>query len=126
MPGIDFNRLRAEISMEQVLEQLDFQPTSRAGDQWHGPCLVHRSTSKSSRSFSVNIRTGRYFCHKCQSHGNQLELWAAVRELNLFQAAQDLCRSLARAIPEIKSWNRSNTIQEQTKIKEQKRRGTGT
>ena len=37
MPGVDFNRLRAEITMEQVLDLLGFQPSQRTGDQWYGP-----------------------------------------------------------------------------------------
>ncbi len=102
MPGVDFNVLRAEITMEQVLNQLDFQPTSRTGSQLHGPCLVHGSTSPRSRTFSVNLATGRYYCHKCHSHGNQLELWAAVSKLSLYEAAVDLCRALGRKVPSIR------------------------
>ena len=78
MPGVDYQALRTTISMEDVLNQLGFVPVSQTGDQLHGPCLVHGSTSAGSRSLSVNLQTGRYYCHKCQSHGNQLELWAAV------------------------------------------------
>jgi len=104
MPGVDFNVLRAEITMEQVLQQLGFQPSARSGDQLHGPCPVHGSTSRTSRSFSVNLSAGRYYCHKCQSHGNVLELWAAVHHLTIHQAALDLCRALGRNVPWIKRW----------------------
>jgi DNA primase len=104
MPGIDYRVLRSEISMEDVLNQLGFVPTSQSGDQLHGPCPVHGSTSASSRSLSVNVQTGRYYCHKCQSHGNQLELWAAVHRLPLYDAALDLCRALGRDIPWIERW----------------------
>ena len=83
MPGVDFNVLRAEVSMEEVLNQLGFEPTSRSAGQLHGPCPVHGSTSNKSRSFSVNLEEGRYYCHKCESQGNQLELWAAVHKLEL-------------------------------------------
>jgi DNA primase len=99
MPGVDFNRLRAEITMRQVLERVDFQPTSQSGPQWHGPCPVHGSTSARSRSFSVNVDSGRYHCHKCGSHGNQLELWAAVHQVTIYQAAIDLCRTLGVDAP---------------------------
>jgi DNA primase len=67
MPGVDFDVLRAEVSMEQVLDHLNFEPTSRSASQWHGPCPVHGSTSPGSRSFSVNVNTGRYYCRNCQS-----------------------------------------------------------
>jgi hypothetical protein len=39
MPGIDFHRLRQEITMEQVLTLLGFEPSQRTGDQWYVPCL---------------------------------------------------------------------------------------
>ena len=104
MPGVDFQVLRSEIPMSRVLEQLGFEPTSRSGDQLHGPCPVHGSTSSRSRTFSVNVRTGRYYCHKCRSQGNQLELWATARKLPIYEAALDLCRALGREVPWIKRW----------------------
>jgi hypothetical protein len=85
MPGVDFNVLRTEVTMEDVLRQLRFQPTSRSGDQLHGPCPVHGSTSPGSRTFSVNLANGRYYCHKCHSRGNHLELWAEVHKLSLYR-----------------------------------------
>ena len=104
MPGVDFNVLRAEVSMEEVLNQLGFQPTSQSAGQLHGPCPVHGSTSGKSRSFSVNLEKGRYYCHKCESQGNQLELWAAVHKLSFYDAAVDLCRALGREIPQVTRW----------------------
>jgi len=99
MPGVDFDRLRTEITMEQVLRQLGFQPVARSGDQLHGPCPVHGSSSLWGRTFSVNLRSGRYYCHKCRSHGNLLELWAAVCHLPIYEAALDLCRALGHEVP---------------------------
>jgi len=49
MPGVDFNILRTEITMEQVLDRLGFQPTRRAGSQLHGPCPVHGYHFRSSQ-----------------------------------------------------------------------------
>ncbi len=77
MPGVDFNRLRSEITMEQVLNMIRFEPSRQSGDQWYGCCPLHNCTSKNRRCFSVNVATGRYYCHRCHRHGNQLELWAA-------------------------------------------------
>lgn len=104
MAGIDFGALRETITMEEVLGKLGFQVVTRAGDQLHGPCLVHQSSSPRSTSFSVNVRLGRYYCHKCQSKGNQLELWAAVHKLAIYDAAIDLCRALNHEIPWIQRW----------------------
>ena len=99
MPGVDFDRVRGEITMEQVLSLLGFQPSERSGVQWYGRCPLHESTSGRCRSFSVNVAIGRYYCHGCHSHGNQLELWAAATKLPLYQAAIDVCHRLGRQIP---------------------------
>ena len=99
MPGIDFHVLRQEITMQQVLNLIDFQPTSRVGSQLHGPCPVHGSSSPQSRSLSVNVALGRYHCHKCGSQGNPLELWAAIKQVPLYNASIDLCRALGRDVP---------------------------
>lgn len=104
MPGIDFRQLKADISMRQVLEQLGFQPSTCSSVQWRGPCPIHRSRSTTSRTFSVNLHRQRYCCHRCGSKGNQLELWAAVHNLPLHQAALDLCRTLGRDVPWIHRW----------------------
>jgi len=104
MAGVDFNVLRNEIKMEQVLEQLHFERVSQSGGQLRGPCPVHGSSNPSSRTFSVNMDTSRYYCHKCKSNGNQLELWAAVHGLSIYEAAIDLCRALGRPVPRINRW----------------------
>lgn len=104
MPGVDFNRLRREITMEQVLNLLGFEPSHRTGDQWYGRCPLHDSTSCHSRQFSVNVAMGRYHCHRCQSQGNQLELWAAATKLPLYHAAIVLCEALGREVPRIRRW----------------------
>ena len=46
MPGVDFNRVRTEITMEQVLSLLGFQPSRRSGAQWYGSCPLHESMSE--------------------------------------------------------------------------------
>ena len=96
MPGIDFDRLRREIPMEQVLDLVNFRPFHRTDPQWYGACPLHDSTSRRPRFFSVNVAIRRYHCHKCHSKGNQLDLWAAATKLLLHPAAIDLCRALGR------------------------------
>lgn len=104
MPGVDFDRLRAEISINHVLDLLGFEPVSRSGSQWYGRCPLHGSRSKRSRCFSVNLTLGLYYCHRCHSHGNQLDLWVAATQLSLYGAALDLCQLLGREVPWIHRW----------------------
>ena len=102
MPGIDFVTLRKQIPMQRVLELLDYQPRSRASDQIRGPCPVHQSTSPTSRIFSANIARNTFQCFKCGAKGNQLDLWAQVHDLNIYEAAVDLCRQLNLEPPRLK------------------------
>jgi len=104
MPGIDFDQLRSQITMEEVLQLLGFEPTRRSGDQWYGGCPLHESTSRRRRTFSVNVALGRYYCHECRSMGHQLQLWAAATNMSLHPAAIDLCRVLGREVPWICHW----------------------
>ncbi len=104
MPGVDFDRLRAEITMEDVLQLLGFEPVRCTGPQWYGCCPLHPSPSPRDHSFSVHVAIRRYHCHRCRSCGNQLELWAAATRLRLHPAAIALCERLGREVPWIRSW----------------------
>ncbi len=99
MPGIHFGQVRARIALADVLELIGFVPCETSGDQVRGPCPVHRSTTPSSRSFSANLRLHIYRCFRCGSSGNQLDLYASVTGLNLFEAAVALCERVQCEIP---------------------------
>jgi DNA primase len=104
MPGVNFQLLREQIVMRDVLGLLRFEPRVQREDQWRGPCPVHGSRNPQSRSFSVNVRLGRYQCFVCGSSGNALELWSAVRGVKLYAAAVELCRLLGMEVPWVKRW----------------------
>jgi hypothetical protein len=99
MPGIDFGRLRREITMEEVLKLLGFEPLHRIGDQWYGRCPLHDTTDQRAQSFSVNVAIRGYRCHKCDHQGNQLDLWATFTRRPLYPASIALCRALGREVP---------------------------
>jgi DNA primase len=99
MPGIDYQQLRRQISMREVLDLIGFQPTSRRGLQLRGPCPIPGCYSASDRSFSVHLARQVYHCFACRRHGNALDLWAAFRRLSLPHAALDLCRIATIAPP---------------------------
>lgn len=104
MPGVDFQVVRQQVSMAEVLRMVGFEPTEVHGDQWRGPCPVHGSTRPRSRSFSVNVALGRYRCFRCGSRGNALELWAAVCRISIHAAAVELCERLGMEVPWIQRW----------------------
>lgn len=105
MPGVNFAVLREQLAMADVLRLLRFVPLRVRGEQLRGACPVHESRElrgPRSRSFSVNLRLGRYQCFRCGSRGNALELWAAARGVSLYAAAIELCESLEIDVPWIK------------------------
>ena len=92
MPGIDYRQLRRQITMREVLDLIGFQPTSRHGPQLRGSCPIPGCRATSDRSFSVHLTRRVYRCFACHSHGNVLDLWAAVRGLPTYAAALNLCQ----------------------------------
>ena len=104
MPGVNFDRVRADVSMEQVLQLLGFSPARCRGDQWYGHCPLPGCPLTPRPCFSVNVTMARYYCHRCHRHGHQLELWAAATGLSLHPAAIDLCAALGREVPWIQRW----------------------
>jgi DNA primase len=104
MPGVDFDGIRSAVSMSQVLELIGFQPTSRRGPQLRGACPLHESSSRRSRSFSVNLASNRFYCFRCRMRGNQIELWAAVRKATVYAASVELCDRLRIEIPWLHRW----------------------
>ena len=95
MPSIDYSQLRAEVTIEQVLELLRYQPQGKKGNQLRGPCPIHGSTSPTTRIFSVSLDRNMFRCFKCQAQGNQLDLWCQVHNLSLYDGAVDLCQKLS-------------------------------
>ena len=94
MPGIDYQQLRRQITMRQVLDLIGFQATGPKKSQLRGPCPIPGCCSTSPRMFSVDCRRQVYRCFACGSQGNALDLWAAARRLPLHQAALELCEVL--------------------------------
>src|SRR6266852_7066115 len=94
MPGIDFAAVRARIPLVDVLDWLGFVPCEGSGDQLRGPSPIHRSSAPTSRSFSANLSRHVYKCFKCGSQGNQLDLYASVTGLSLFEASIALCKTI--------------------------------
>ena len=100
---IDYRALRAEVSMQRVLELIDYRPTSRRGHQLRGACPFHPPDRPRSRCFSVELKRGVFRCFTCGAQGNQLDLWARLRCLPVHKAAVDLCHHAGVRIPTINS-----------------------
>jgi hypothetical protein len=55
MPGIRFAKVRTIIPVAGVLNLIRFVSCKVFGDQERWPCLMHRSSTATSRSFSANF-----------------------------------------------------------------------
>jgi DNA primase len=102
MPGINYDALRARITMEEVLELLDFRPLRRTGSRVRGRCPF--GCGDSPRHFVANLAVRRYRCFGCQRHGNQLDLWAAIQAQPFHEAILNLCHRLNIDPPLIHRW----------------------
>jgi DNA primase len=102
MPGIDFAAVRAAVSILDVLELLDCKPFRRRGDRLRGSCPF--GCGGSPRDFAAYPDTDRYYCYFCHRRGNQLELWARLQGLGVYDAAKDLCDRLGIPVPFLYRW----------------------
>ena len=101
-PQIRFAELRRQVRMEDVLEHLGHMGRLHGtGPQRGGPCPVHEPDQTGGRHFSVNLDKHVFQCFHpaCRAHGNVLDLWAAVKNLPLREAALDLAATLGRPSP---------------------------
>ncbi|MBI3467113.1 MAG: hypothetical protein HY000_29215, partial [Planctomycetes bacterium] len=106
---VDFQAVRAAVTLAQVLDFIAFVPSERRGDQLRGPCPIHGSTSTKSRSFSVNLNKSAFRCFQCGASGNHLDLWAAVNGMDLQTAARTICERAGVAVPDLGSTKRTRS-----------------
>ena len=104
MPGVDYREVQSRVPMAKVLELLTLVPGHVRDGQFRGPCPVHGSRSSGSRSFSAHLDRGVCRCFHCGFAGNQIQLWAALKGLTVYEAAVDLCREAGVEVPRIARW----------------------
>jgi putative transposase len=98
-PAIDFDAVKATVTMAAVLALLGFQPNSTRGAQQRGGCPLHGSSHGTSRCFSAHLGKNVFHCFKCGRSGNALDLWALANRLTPYDAAIDLCQRLHLPLP---------------------------
>ena len=102
MPGIDFAAVRAAVPLRDVLNLLQFHPVRRTRRSLRGPCPF--GCGGSPDDFAAYLETNSYYCFSCHRGGNQLELWACLQRLRIYDAANDLCQRLGIEVPLIHRW----------------------
>lgn len=97
-PPIDYAHLRRSVSIEDVLRDLGFWDSMKgSGPQRRGPCPLHDRPDDKYRSFAVNTTSNVYCCFhpECQSRGNVLDLWVAIKNEPLYDAAYEFSHTFA-------------------------------
>jgi CHC2 zinc finger len=93
--SVDFTHLKTQLRMVQVLDQLGLSARLRGvGAQRRCACPIHRGDGR-GRTFSVNLEEDVFHCFakECGAQGDVIDLWAAVRQLSVREAAWDLVRT---------------------------------
>ena len=92
---IDFAHLKSQLPMTRVLDHLGLSERLRgSGTQRRCACPIHRGDGR-GRTFSVNVQENVFCCFdsRCGKQGDVIDLWAAVRQMSLREAAEDLLRT---------------------------------
>jgi hypothetical protein len=95
-PKVDFAFLRQQVTMEQVLRHLGLLDRLRGrGLQRRGPCPIHGQAGDTEPTFSAHLGKHIFQCFHagCRAQGNVLDLWAAVHQLPLYEAALHLAET---------------------------------
>jgi Transposase IS116/IS110/IS902 family/CHC2 zinc finger len=99
-PRVDFDFVRRQVTMEQVLDHLGLLDRLRGrGSQRRGPCPIHSQAGSTKPTFSVNLSKKAFQCFhaQCAAKGNVLDLWSLMHRLPLYEAALDLCETFQLA-----------------------------
>src|SRR5947209_18050347 len=86
--------LKCQLPMTRVLDQLGLSGRLRGGGaQRRCACPIHRGDGR-GRTFSVNLSENVFCCFdsRCGKQGDVIDLWAALRQVSLREAALDLVR----------------------------------
>jgi DNA primase len=93
--AVDFSHVKKQLRMAQVLDQFGLTGRLRgSGAQRRCACSIHRGDGR-GRTFSVNLDQDVFQCFakECGAKGDVIDLWAALRQLGLREAALDLVRT---------------------------------
>ena len=97
MPLIDFEVLRRQVRIGDVLRMLGILKASRECSVIRIPCPLH--CHEDPRGCSINWPRQQWFCHRCRQGGGSLELYQKVTKMDLYRACLELCRVLGIMVP---------------------------
>lgn len=102
-PFVDFRAIRAQITMEQVLEHYGVLGTfKRSGSRLSGPCPIHGGSNPSQ--FRVDTDKNLWNCFsECKHGGNVLDFIAKKEDVSIHEAALKACEWFHIPLDEVKA-----------------------
>lgn len=86
---LDFRIIKKFVAPLDALRLMGWPGRREPSGQYRGPCPVHGSRARYSRSFTVS--SSSCYCHSCKWHGDVIQLWARLRAMTVLEAAHELC-----------------------------------
>jgi hypothetical protein len=83
-------RIKAAYSTLE-LAQGETSLTSKDGRWWHGRCPFH---DDAHASFWVDSERGTWSCYACKAHGDVINMYAMLHNLDVWQAIRDMASKL--------------------------------
>lgn len=83
----DFQEVKAAVSIESVAAYLEID-LKRSGDSLRGCCPL--CGGDNPRAFVVTLSKGLYYAFCCQKGGDQIQLYADLRQISTKQAGDEL------------------------------------
>lgn len=90
---LDFKVLNRQLSALAVIRSLGLEADTCTRHKWRGRCPFHQSGNLRSRSLAVDLQLRAWYCHRCKVGGDLIDLWAGVRGIGLYRAAEELLRT---------------------------------
>ena len=96
---IDFAHVKRQLTMARLLDHLGLSSKLRgSGTQWRCACPLHRGDNR-GHTFSVNLEEHVFNCFDatCGKRGDVIDLWAALHQMSVREAALDLVETFGIA-----------------------------
>jgi hypothetical protein len=97
MPSVLFGRIADLVSVPQVMARCGWPASFGGSLSRRGRCPLCLSGGRDDRCFWA--RPKRWHCYHCNRGGDVLDLWGALRGLDVYHAAFDLCRTFGVKVP---------------------------
>ena len=81
----DFATIRANVTMQMILDHYNLTNLKRKGDELRGPCPF-QNDGKGGRSFQVNVSKNIFHCFSCGAGGNVIDFVAKMENCNIREA----------------------------------------